>query len=123
MKKIILLIFAISIFACKNKRYSDYKENDFIEDQGIITKVSRTSNPLDSRWNLDIEYAYNLGGEKISYGKEKGIDLMFKLGQPIVVLVHKDDYKINFYGRMGVVDNKLLEEGYIKLFNEENSKH
>ena len=116
--KISLLIIFLLFFNCDKKKYEDYNEEDFIERQGIITKMKRTSNPLDSEWNKKITYAYNLYEDSIYYGQENNISLMLKLGQPIVVLVHKNDDKISFYARRGLVDKKEWVVGFKRLFDE-----
>lgn len=112
----IVLIF---LYSCGKKGYNDYDEKDFVEDQGIITKISRTRNPFDNAWKIDIKYAYNLSSDTISFGEERELDLMLQLGQPIVILVHKSDNKINFYGRRGVINEQFLEIGYKRLFEKE----
>ena len=89
------------------KKYEDYSEGDFYEVQGIITKVAPTSDPFDSPRKRNIFYDYHLEMNPPLKGCEKGIDLVLKPGDPIVVLVHRDDNKINFYGRFGVIDNRF----------------
>ena len=101
--------------SCKTKKYEDYNERDFVEKQGIVISTKRTSNPIDNEWNKDVTYAYNLDKDTINYGVEKNIDLMFKLGQPIVILVHKDDEEISFYARRGVINEQVLTVGFDRL--------
>ena len=119
---IVITIFSIIILttSCGKKRYEDYNEDDFVEVQGIITKVKRTSSAFDNARRVDIEFVYNLVDTNISYGKEDGIDLVLKYGQPIVVLVHKSDNKISFFGRRGIIDEELLEIGYKKILQDNN---
>ncbi|WP_156025514.1 hypothetical protein [Tenacibaculum sp. 47A_GOM-205m] len=112
------ILVSLFLFSCGKKKYEDYNEEDFIEKQGIITKMTRTSNPLDSEWNRDIIYAYNLEEESVSYGQENNIDLMFKLGQPIVILVHKDDDKISFYARRGLINEQEWAAGFKRLIDK-----
>ena len=127
MKKknyLILLLLIGLIYSCGEKKYENYNENEFNEVQGVITKVKRSSNPFDSSRVSDIEYFYYLGEKEPFRGGEKNIDLYFNLGQPIVILVHKKDSTINFYGYNGTINTDDLERGlkYIKketnLLNE-----
>ena len=119
MKKqnyLILLLFIALIYSCGEKKYEDYNENDFNEVQGVISKVKPSSNPFDSSRVTDIEYFYYLRKKEPFRGGEKNIDLYLNPGQPIVILVHKKDSTINFYGYNGTINIDDLEKGikYIK---------
>lgn len=114
-KELILGIIVFITFSCKEKRYEDYKAEDFYEVQGIITNIKPTSNPFDSSRMCDIRYIYFLDENPPMTGFEGSIDLYLKIGQPIVVLVHRKDKKTNFYGYNGVIDLSKLNIGYDKL--------
>ena len=60
-------------------------------------------------------------GEKEPFrGGEKNIDLYLNSGQPIVVLVHKKDSTINFYGYNGMINIEELQKGAKYIKNETN---
>lgn len=100
-----LIVLLLILFSCKNeKKYEDYNENDFQEVQGVITNVYFTSNPFDSPHNKLMNYCYILSDSTVLKGKEKDFHLDWQVGQPIIILVHKKDPKINFYGRNGLLD-------------------
>ena len=114
-KTLILGIILIFSFSCKNKEYKDYKAEDFHEVQGIITSVKPTSDPFDGSRMRNISYIYLLEHNPPMEGFEKNIDLYLDVGQPVIVLVHKEDNKINFYGSNGVIDISKLNIGYEKI--------
>ena len=120
MKLILLFAIVFTLSSCNEKKYEDYNEDDFIEVQGLITRIKKTANPIDSEWNKDITYAYNLDKEVINHGIERNVDLMFKIGQPIVILVHKEDEKISFYARRGLINEVVWKDGYINLIENKN---
>ncbi|MCX2839450.1 hypothetical protein OQ279_14965 [Salinimicrobium sp. MT39] len=109
MRTILLLIILLVFIACekKQKRYEDYNEKDFYEVQGIITEIRPTSYAFDSPRNRNIFYDYHLEMNPPLKGSEEGIDLVLKPGDPIVVLVHKENIEITFYGRYGIIDQEL----------------
>src|SRR5688572_15165633 len=46
---IILIILSLGLSSCESeKKYSDFKESDFYEVQGIINYANPTSDPFDS---------------------------------------------------------------------------
>ncbi len=93
-------------------KYEDYDEDDFYPVQGIITKVTPTSNPFDNPHNKVIYFDYNL--EKITplQGSESNINLMLKAGDPIIVLVYKANDEISFFGGFGIIDDVLKIENW-----------
>ena len=114
MKKasLITLLFILLLSSCKSeKQYSDYNEDDFYEVQGIITGVFRTSDPFDNPTVKNVRFTYFLDHPTPKTGMEENLD-MFEAqnGYPLIVLVHKDDENISFYGRVGILDNVNSEE-------------
>ncbi|WGH74128.1 hypothetical protein P8625_08335 [Tenacibaculum tangerinum] len=108
---IILLIF----FSCsKEKRYEDFNEEDFYEVQGIITNVYQTPSVFDSPYNKSMNYSYSVNDSVFLNGSEREFYKAWVVGDPIVVLVHKNDSKINFYARNGFLDN-VTEEQFRQL--------
>lgn len=100
-----LIFLFLVLISCKNeKKYKDYKETDFYEVQGTVTNNYETSSPFDSPYNKLIDYCYILKDSTILFGKENEFYLDLNLGQPVVILVHKKDPKISFYGRTGLLD-------------------
>jgi len=106
-KLIILLIFVFGLFSCKSeKKYSDYNETDFYEVQGIINYANPTSDPFDSTMEKNVSFTYFLDRPNPKTGIENNLE-MFEAqnGYPLIVLVHKDDENISFYGRVGIVES------------------
>jgi len=118
----IVLLFIGLIYSCGKKKFEDYNKNDFNEIQGIITNVKRTPSPFDNSRVRNIEYLYYLGKNKPFKGGEKNIDLFLDVGQPIVVLVHKNDSTINFYGYRGVLNLDELKKGYKYITKSTNKR-
>jgi len=119
-KYLILLLFTGLIYSCGEKKYEDYNENEFNEIQGVITKVKPSTNPFDSSRVCDVEYLYYLGEKEPFLGKEKNIDLYLNTGQPIIILVHKKDSTINFYGYNGTININELKKGAEYIKNKTN---
>lgn len=121
-KSAIFLILILS--SCSTKKYEDFQVDDFIEVQGIITSAKRTSYPFDSAWHKDIKFTYFINGEKILFGSEDDLNFTGLIkGQPIIVLVHKNDESISFYGRNGILDNLTeIEVNYMKPIIEQELK-
>jgi hypothetical protein len=109
---LILVILSFGITSCESKKiYSDYDESDFYEVQGIIESASPTSDPFDLPIVKDISFIYFLGRPNPKIGIEKNLE-MFEAqnGLPLIVLVHKNDEDISFYGRVGILENLNLGE-------------
>tara|TARA_R110001632_G_scaffold18712_18_gene57697 strand:+ start:4489 stop:4890 length:402 start_codon:yes stop_codon:yes gene_type:complete len=99
----ILALSLILLLSCTSeKKYEDYNENDFYEVQGAITKVYNTSSVFDNSSNKLMNYVYCVNDSVILNGSEKEFYQAWRFGQPIVVLVHKKDYNINFFARIGL---------------------
>ncbi|WP_067146257.1 hypothetical protein [Pseudotamlana agarivorans] len=132
MKKIIVLsIFIISVFySCKSDpKITDYSEDDLYEVQGILDFIGSNSNPFDHHTIKDVRFSYFLDRSIPKKGSENNLDLRdveyafrpndIQNGYPLIVLVHKDDENISFYGQVGVLDNlnekeKAFLTGYIQ---------
>ncbi|MFD0990880.1 hypothetical protein ACFQ1R_12295 [Mariniflexile jejuense] len=117
MKKEIIFILSTIVFLnCESeKKFSDYNELDFYEVQGIINYVGSNKNPFDSQRIKDVSFSYFLDRPVPIKGIEKNINL-FELdarfpmyessnGYPLIVLVHKKDENISFYGQIGILEN------------------
>ncbi len=102
----------IGIYSCESeKKYSDYKESDFYEAQGLITSVYQTADPTDLPIVKNITYKYFLSDSIPMIGREENLELAWaENGIPIVVLVHNSDKNISFYGRYGLKDNLETDE-------------
>ena len=108
----ILLILTFGLFSCKSeKKYSDYNETDFYEVQGIINYANLTSDPFDSTTEKNVSFTYFLDRENPKTGIENNLE-MFEAqnGYPLIVLVHKNDENISFYGRVGILENLNKKE-------------
>src|SRR3546814_6275675 len=58
---IILIILSLGLSSCESeKKYSDLKESDFYEVQGIINYANPTSDPFDSPTEKNISFTYFL---------------------------------------------------------------
>ena len=112
MKKIIfyLLIIGFVNFSCnqkKDKSYWDYNENDFYMTQGIISDIKLRYDYLKMRHLRDVYFIYHLDFEKPMEGVEKGTDYRLNIGEPVIILVHKKDSSISFFGHRGLVDERM----------------
>lgn len=101
------MIFSFALISCESKKkYSDYNESDFYEVQGIINYANRTSDPFDSPTEKNISFTYFLDRTNPKTGTEYDLEMFeAKNGYPMIVLVHKDDENISFYGRVGILKN------------------
>ncbi|CAM1346237.1 hypothetical protein [Tenacibaculum crassostreae] len=105
------LVVLVVFFSClKEKRYEDFNEKDFYEVQGIITKVYQTPSVFDSSYNKLMDYTYAVNDSVFLNGSEKEFYKAWNVGDPIIVLVHKNDCKINFYARDGLSKNVTDEQ-------------
>ena len=104
---IILILLSFGLSSCESeKRYSDYNESDFYEVQGFIESANPTSDPFDSPTEKDIRFKYFLDRDNPKSGIENDLEMFeAKNGYPLIVLVHKDDENISFYGRVGLLEN------------------
>ena len=120
--RILTLIFLIfvgtSILSCSNSKndkdleYEDYDPDDFYEVIGRVTE-NRLSYHLP-RTNV-IFYEYFLEREKPLKGREENIKIHLNKGEKFIVLVHKEDNTVSFFG---YVDPKYR----IESFNEARKK-
>ncbi|WP_458627087.1 hypothetical protein [Winogradskyella sp. PC D3.3] len=107
-----MILLSLGLSSCESeKKYSDYNESDFYEVQGIIKYANPTSDPFDLPIVKDISFAYYLDRPNPKIGIEKNLE-MFEAqnGYPLIVLVHKDDENISFYGRVGILKNLNQKE-------------
>lgn len=114
LKKSLFLILILGLGFCSctsKKKYSDYKPTDFYEVQGIIESASPTKDPFDSSVQKDIRFTYFLDREHPISNTEHDLEMFeAQSGYPLIVLVHKTDETISFYGRVGILDSLNLKE-------------
>ncbi|WP_434036413.1 hypothetical protein [Formosa sp. 4Alg 33] len=129
MRKIILILLVILSFgllSCEgDKKYSDYNEGDFYQVQGIITSATPTAYPFDLSTVKDIRFTYFLDRQNPITGIEKKLQIHeAQKDYPIIVLVHKDDENISFYGSVGILENlnKKEQEVLSKHFQAQMDK-
>lgn len=115
---IFLIITATSILSCSNSKnnkgleYEDYDPEEFYEVIGRV-KENRFSYQLP-RTNI-LFYEYFLEKEKPLEGYEKGIRASLKKGEKFIVLVHKKDRTISFFG---YVDPRFRKESFEEARNK-----
>lgn len=112
-----ILLLTLIFISCKSeKKYSEYDEDDFYEVQGIITYANPDDNPFNNSSVKNIGFTYFLDRTNPKTGKENNLDMFeVKNGYPLIVLVHKEDENISFYGRVGILDNlNEKEKVYLK---------
>lgn len=112
-----ILLLTLIFISCKSeKKYSEYDEDDFYEVQGIITYANPDDNPFNNSSAKNIGFTYFLDRTNPKKGKENNLDMFeVKNGYPLIVLVHKEDENISFYGRAGILDNlNEKEKVYLK---------
>ncbi|MDF0708274.1 hypothetical protein [Flagellimonas okinawensis] len=110
MKKIIfILCFVVSLIGCSEskKKFEDYNDDDFIEVQGIIFKTKRKIDYKNIS-KTSIYFIYNLEKETPDVGFELNSPFMLNDGEPVIILVHKDDEKISFFGARGINEEDVL---------------
>ena len=110
MKHTFLISTLVFLTVSCEKDYNDYNPRDFYEVQGIVTDVIPTQNPFDDPWDSYIYWEYHFDRHPPLKGSEKETELMINKGYPIVVLVHKDDINISFFGRLGFSNDSLHQE-------------
>ncbi|WP_437400073.1 hypothetical protein [Flagellimonas lutimaris] len=110
MRNIIFIVCLVTSFiSCKesNKKFEDYNDDDFIEVQGIIIKTKRKVD-FKNITKTSIYFIYNLDKERPDVGFEVDSPFMLNDGEPVIILVHKDDQKISFFGARGIMDEEVL---------------
>jgi len=121
----ILILVSSGLLSCRSeKQYTDYNETDFYEVQGIINYANPTSDPFDSTIEKNVSFTYFLDRPHPKTGIENNL-IMFETqnGYPLIVLVHKADENISFYGRVGILENLNEKEKdflYKHLENQRN---
>ncbi len=115
MRYSLFIIFLPLIFSCQSKKsYEDYSEDDFYEVQGIIESAYRTRDPFDGTNVKNITYRYFLDRPTPKHGIEEDLPIInVQEGYPLIVLVHKDDENISFFGTIGVLDSLNEKEKVI----------
>lgn len=104
----------LASFACSgplqkdNLKYEDYDPEDFYEVTGRVTD-NRLSYHIPRKKILS--YEYFLDKEQPLQGKEEGLELFLNKGEKFIVLVHKQDSTISFFG---YVDPRLRKESFKK---------
>ena len=112
LKRLPVFVFFLMLFCCSSeKKYSDYDESEFYEVQGVINTVNLTSDPFDSATRKNISFSYFIDREIPKIGIERDLEMFeAKKGYPLIVLVHKEDENISFYGRVGLLDSLNFKE-------------
>lgn len=106
MKFYISLPIIILLISCnKEVRYKDFDKSDFNQVQGLIISAVPDSYPFNSHTVKNIRYKYQLDRNPPRIGFEN-IDMFeAQRGYPLIVLVHKSNPEISFYGRVGILDS------------------
>lgn len=104
---ICLLFLVIGCGLSSDKQYQDYDPDNFIEVQGIITRVFHRSVYPDKRVT-DLRFIYQLDSAAPKQNMERGTPFLLNDGDPAVILVHKDDNDISFFGSRGIIDEEQL---------------
>ena len=125
MKFYVTIILIVCLFSCKKQyQYDDYDEDDFIEVQGIITSAVPDGDPFNNSSVKNIRYQYYLDQSPPLIGFEN-IDMFeAQRGYPLIVLVHKENPDISFYGRVGILDtlntkvSTILKNHFQEMLNE-----
>ncbi|WP_405251785.1 hypothetical protein [Dokdonia sp. Asnod3-C12] len=86
-------------------KYEDYNEDNFNEVQGLIMSAVPDGDPFNSSSIKNIRYQYNLDKSPPLIGFENINMFEAQRGYPLIVLVHKEDESISFYGRVGILDS------------------
>ena len=107
-----MISLSFGLSSCESeKRYSDYNESEFYEVQGFIESSSPTSDPFDSPTEKNIRFKYFLDRDNPKLGIENNLEMFeAKTGFPLIVLVHKNNENISFYGRVGILENLNKKE-------------
>ncbi|APQ17991.1 hypothetical protein [Maribacter hydrothermalis] len=108
MHKYIILLFLI--ISCNKKEkliYEDYNDEDFLPVQGIITKVFKKG-AINNFIKKDLHFIYNLEKENPSKGYEINSPYMLNEGEPVIILVHKNNDSISFFGSRGIIQKEIL---------------
>lgn len=105
---IVPLLLTLVAVGCNDeptkKKYEDYNEEDFVEVQGIVTKVEKQHGYQSLVVN--ISYIYNLDQEKPTKGYEADSPFIPIEGGPAIILVHKDDENVSFFSQSGILDEE-----------------
>lgn len=106
MKKLCFILTLLLIVGCNDgkKSYEDYIEEDFIEVQGIVTKVEKKHN--HQNLIVNISYIYNLGLDTPTKGVELNSPFIPIEGGPAIILVHTNDKTITFFSHSGILDKE-----------------
>src|SRR5690606_18640654 len=98
---------SFGLFSCESeKKYSDFKESDFYEVQGIINYANPTNDPFDSPTEKNISFSYFLDRPNPKTGIENDLEMFeAKNGYPLIVLVYKDNENISIYGIVVILEN------------------
>ncbi|MBF8148639.1 hypothetical protein ITJ86_01950 [Winogradskyella sp. F6397] len=122
----LILLILLCFTSCESKaKYTDYEESDFYEVQGVIISAVQNDNYFDSSLVKNISFNYFLDREIPKTGIEKNLEIFeAKKGYPLIVLVHKENENISFYGRVGILDSINEKEKVFlsKHFQEEIEK-
>ena len=89
------------------KSYEDYDDGDFFEVQGIVVKTKRKTD-FKNVIKSSIYFIYNLDKDTPDVGYEIDSPFMLDEGEPAIILVHKNDKKISFFGARGIVNEDVL---------------
>lgn len=56
----------------------------------------------------DIHYVYNLEFDKPNVGSELKSPYILDDGEPVIILVHKDDNEVSFFSSRGIIEENVL---------------
>ncbi|MEK6152144.1 hypothetical protein WIW50_02735 [Flavobacteriaceae bacterium 3-367] len=110
LRSITIILYLVGLlFGCaeSKKKYEDYNDTDFIEVQGIITKTKRKTD-FKNVIKTSVYFIYNLDKERPDIGYELDTPFMLHNDEPAIILVHKDDEKVSFFGARGIIKEDVL---------------
>lgn len=116
MKFFVPIILISCLFSCNRQlKYEDYNEDEFNEVQGLIMSAVPDGDPFNSSSVKNIRYQYYLDQSPPLVGFENISMFEAQRGYPLIVLVHKEDESISFYGRVGILDSlNASEQSFLK---------
>nr|WP_299381222.1 hypothetical protein [Allomuricauda sp.] len=109
MRSNCFVLLALIFLCCKGqtKKYEDYNDENFIEVQGIVVKSKRQTD-FKNVIKSSIYFIYNLNKERPDIGYEINSPFLLHEGEPAIILVHKNDEKISFFGARGMINEDVL---------------
>lgn len=116
LKYFTCLLMLVFLFSCAEKKYEDYDENDFHDVNGVVTSLGLRTNAFGNNQEIYISYDYFVNDSVYysGYSSKARLSILNSgVGGAVIIKVHKENPRINFFWKEGFLKNLSNEKAML----------